>query len=214
VTDAVLEGRAADTTPSGDIRENWHSRVRCRFEKVSEVSRSESGEGHGQRPLKRRRNEAKRRRLIWVGAHQSRVRADTWVATPIGRQDQHLAKELPRAKRRAELGRKTALTLGPPRVRRPRRDTDLLARPDAYPLTAETNQQQPGIDDESLLLAAVDVQRPTVCAFRGFDPLPLHLVSRRGVVLYPHPATLHDLRLAHEATNLPRPGVATHLRAL
>src|SRR6516225_12329252 len=108
----------------------------------------------------------------------------------VGRQREKVTPKLPRAKRWAKFHYQAALGLGPPRVRHPCRNANILAGPQARSLMAAPDKQNTRLNDEPLLLQSVRMHRPAVGARGGINANSPHLVS--GIVITPdaHPESL------------------------
>jgi hypothetical protein len=98
-----------------------------------------------------------------------------------------VAEKLLDAKCGTKLDRVGAVDLGLECVFHPCRNADVLSRFGLDPLPTTSDEQPACEDDERLLLATVDVQRPAVCALGGFHVRPQNLV--RGALVAPDPHT-------------------------
>src|SRR5262249_55288826 len=107
--------------------------------------------------------------LVGIGAQQAGQVADARVATLICRQCEQIREELPHAQTGAELDRERALRLSPKGMDHRGGNSNVFSRTYEQPLTSAPDEQDSRVDDEPLLLAEVNVRRPTVTLLGGFD---------------------------------------------
>ena len=130
----------------------------------------------------------------------------------VGGQREQVTPKLPRAKRWAKFHYQAALGLGPPRVRNPCRDANVLAGPHARSLMAAPDNQNTSLNDEPLLLQSVCMHRPAVGARGGIDVHSSHLVSGIVITPDPHPESLDPYAGRHgENLTNPRSNCEAHI---
>ena len=207
----VIVAAAAAQLIGWNPREATGVRIGSEREPVLASSGRELREQERQCVLGRRWNGAEVWGFVRVGKHQPSEFADARIAPPVGGQSEQVTPKLPRAKCWAEFHYQAALGLGPPRVRHPCRDANVLAGSQARSLVAAPDEQNTRLNDEPLLLQSVRMHRPAFGARGGINANSPHLVS--GIVITPdaHPESL-DLHAGRHGENLtnPRNNCETH----